>query len=144
LGRINRSIEIKARPEKIWPIVFWDRVPEWFDIIKKAEQTSKIRDGLGASAHVLAEAGGIKAIWDSEVSEWKENEKIAWHSTGGQVAMTSSMTFNPIKNGTKMTFEMDYNLPYSIFGKVIDVLWVGKDIDKSNERGMKKIKELFE
>ena len=92
----------------------------------------------------VAEAGGIKAKWDSEVSEWKENEKIAWHSIGGQVAMTSSMTFSPIKDGTKMTFEMDYNLPYSIFGKIIDILWVGKDIDKSNERGMKKIKELFE
>ena len=52
MGRIKRSIEIKALPEKIWPVIFWDRVPEWFDIIKKAEQTSKVRDGLGASAHV--------------------------------------------------------------------------------------------
>jgi len=37
LGRIERSIEIKAQPEKIWVIVFWDRVPEWFDMIKKVE-----------------------------------------------------------------------------------------------------------
>ena len=117
LGRIERSIEIKARPEKIWPIVFWDRVPEWFDIIKKVEHTSEIKDGLGATAHVVAKAGGIKAEWNSVISEWKENEKIAWHSTGGQVTMTSSMTFTPIKNGTKLTFEMDYDLPYSILGR---------------------------
>ena len=144
MGKIERSIEIKARPEKVWPIVFWDRVPEWFDIIKKVEHTSEIKDGLGATTHVIAEAGGIKAVWDSEVAEWRECEKIAWRSTGGQVSMTSSMTFSPIKDGTKLTFEMDYNLPYSIFGKIIDVLWVGKDIDRSNERGMKKVKETFE
>ena len=144
LGRIERSIEIKAQPEKIWAIVFWDRVPEWFDIIKKVEHTSEIKDGLGATTHVVAKAGGINAEWNSEVSEWRENEKIAWHSTGGQVTMTSSMTFSPIKDGTKLTFEMDYDLPYSILGKIIDKLWVGKDIDESNERGMKKIKEIFE
>jgi uncharacterized membrane protein len=119
-------------------------VPEWFDIIKKVEHTSEIKDGLGATAHVVAKAGGIKAEWDTEVAEWKENEKIAWHSTGGQVKMTSSMTFTPIKDGTKLTFEMDYNMPYSILGKIIEKLWVGNDIDKSNERGMKKTKETFE
>ncbi len=144
LGRIERSIEIRAQPEKIWAIVFWDRVPEWFDIIKKVGHTSEIKDGLGATVHVVAKAGGVNAVWNSEVSEWKENEKIAWHSTGGQVTMTSSMTFSPIKDGTKLTFEMDYDLPYSILGKIIDKLWVGKDIDESNERGMKRIKEIFE
>jgi hypothetical protein len=58
LGKIERSIEIKAQPEKIWAIVFWDRVPEWFDIIKKVEHTSEIKDGLGATAYVIAKAGG--------------------------------------------------------------------------------------
>ena len=144
LGRIDRSVEIKVRPEKVWAIVSWDRVPEWFDIIKKVEHVSEIKDGLGATAHVFAKAGGIKAEWTSEVFEWKENEKISWHSTGGQVKMTSSMTFNPINNGTKLTFQMDYDMPYSILGKIIDKLWVGKDIDASMERGLKKTKEIFE
>jgi hypothetical protein len=54
------------------------------------------------------------------------------------------MTFSPIKNGTKLTFEMDYDLPYSILGKIIDKLWVGKDIDASMERGLRKTKEIFE
>ena len=144
MGKIKNSIDIKAPPEKIWPIVFWDRVPEWFDVIKKAEHTSEIKDGLGATTHVVATAGGIKAEWDTEVEEWKENEKISWHSTGGQVAMTSSMTFTPIKDGTKLTFEMDYVMPYSVLGKIIEKLWVGKDINESNKRGMEKIKETFE
>jgi len=32
----------------------------------------------------------------------------------------------------------------SILGKIIEKLWIGKDIDESNKRGMEKIKETFE
>ncbi len=142
--KLNKSIEIKARPEQLWPIVQWDRVSEWFDILKKIEHTSEVKDGVGATAHVFANAGGIKVEWDSKTVEWKENEKIAWRTTGGQVKMTSSMTFTPTEDGTKVTFDMDYTMPFSILGKLIGKLWVEKSVDASLERGLKKTKETHE
>jgi len=30
LTRIEKSIEINAPPEKIWPMIQWDRTPEWY------------------------------------------------------------------------------------------------------------------
>jgi len=111
------------------------------DAIKRVEHTSKDKDGLGATAHATGETEGVKAEWDAETTEWKENEKIAWRSTAGNLTMSSSTTLSPIKDGTKATFVMDYNLPYSILGKIIDRLWVRREIDKSVERSMKKLKE---
>mgnify|MGYP001043965618 CR=1 FL=1 len=125
-------------------MVSWDRIPEWLDAIKKVERTSKDKDGLGATAHVIGKAEGVKSEWDAETTEWKENEKIAWRSTAGSLTMSSSMTLSPIEDGIKATLIMNYSLPYSILGKIIDKLWVSRDIDKSVERGMKKLKETGE
>ena len=138
MGRIERSIEIGGPPEKVWPMVFWDRVQEWFNVIKKVERTSKGKDGLGATAHVVAKAMGIKVEWDAKTIEWKENEKVAWRSTAGNFKMSSSMTFSPTKDGTKVTFVMNYDLPYSVLGKIIDKLGVSREVSKSIDRGMKK------
>jgi hypothetical protein len=54
------------------------------------------------------------------------------------------MTLTTIKGGTKATFVMDYDLPYSVLGKLIDKLRVSKEFDKNMEQAMKKLKEIAE
>ena len=49
LTRVEWSIEIKAPPEKVWPLHFWDRVPEWNDMVKEAKPTSEKRGEVGAT-----------------------------------------------------------------------------------------------
>jgi uncharacterized membrane protein len=144
LARIEKSIEIKAPGEKIWPMVFWDKVPEWMDQIKKAEYTSKYRDRIGATAHVMGDAGSIKAEWDAETTEWIENEKFAWRTTAGSLTGFGSFTLSAVKAGTKATFLMDYDLPYSFLGKLVDKLRVSKDLEKGTEKALKKLKEITE
>lgn len=144
MARIEKSIEINATAEKLWPVVFWDRVPEYVDVMKSAVYTSKEKACVGATAHINGEVGGRKSEWDAETTEWIVNKKHAWRSTGGDFTAIGSMTFNPIKGGTKATFVMDYALPYSILGKLIDKLRVSKEMDNSMERGMKILKEIGE
>ncbi len=144
MARIERSIEINATADKIWPMVFWDKVPQWFSGIKRGEYTSKFKDRVGATAHVEGVAGGVKAEWDAETTEWVENKKYAWRTTSGTFTGVGSMTLAPTNSGVKTTFVMDYDLPYSILGKIIDRLRVGKDLDKDAVRGMEKLKEIAE
>ncbi len=51
-------------PEKIWSLVTWDRVPEWYESIKKAEWTSKEKDKVGSTVHVVSEIAGTKGEFD--------------------------------------------------------------------------------
>jgi hypothetical protein len=39
---------------------------------------------------------------------------------------------------------MDYALPYSILGKIIDKLRVSKEMEKNIERGLNKMKDVLE
>jgi uncharacterized membrane protein len=144
LARIEKSIEIRKPPEEIWPMGSFDKLPEWFGMIKKAEWTSKDKDKLGATVHVTVEVAGIKGESDMEITEWAKNEKRAWRTTAGNMTAIGSATLTPTKAGTKITFVMDYDMPYSILGKIIDKLHVSKEMDKSIEKSLKNLKETLE
>ena len=144
MTRIEQSIEINATPREIWPIIRWDKVPEWMDIIKKVEYTSEQKETVGATAHWIGEAGGVKSEWDTETTEWEENQRGAWRSIKGTFTGIGSMTLSPSETGTKAIFMMDYDLPYYILGKIIDKLRVCKALEKGTARALKKLKTLVE
>ena len=144
MARVEKSIEIDSTPDKIWPLLFWDRLPEWLGTIKEAEYTSDEKERLGATAHVVAEAAGVKAEWDVEITEYVKNKKAIWRTTRGNLTAVGSTILELTDAGTKVTFVIDYDLPYSILGKVIDRLVVGRDMEKDIENGMKKLKEMTE
>ena len=144
MARIEKSIEINASAERVWPMVYWDRVPEWMDQVKKATYTSEYKDRLGATAHVMGKTGSIKAQWDAETTEWAENERFAWRTFAGSFTGFGSMTLAPVRAGIKATFVMDYDLPYSFLGRLVDKLRFSRDLERGTERALRKLKELAE
>jgi hypothetical protein len=58
--------------------------------------------------------------------------------------MVNSWTFEPTAKGTKWTMSMDYEVPYSVLGKVIDKLKIGKDIEKSMGKMQANVKKALE
>lgn len=144
MARIEKSIEIKAPPEKLWPLGSFDRLPEWFNFMKKIEWTSKEKDVVGSTAHASVEVAGVKSEADVEMVECVKNEKRAWRTTSPRTPITSVTTLTPTEAGTRVTFLMEYNLPYSIFGKVIDKLRVSRELDKGIEQGFENLKVTAE
>jgi len=134
LTRVERSIEIKVPPEKVWPLHFWDRVPEWNDWVKEVRSTSKKRGVVGATYHVVAEG----REYDVEITEIVEYERCAWRSTSGWTA--SGVTIlERTDAGTKMTLRMDYTLP-----GIVDRLFARRAIEKNTEKALEKLKTILE
>jgi len=144
MARIEKSIEINAPPEEIWKMLYWNRIPEWLDIIKNAEYTSKERDTVGATAHVVGEAAGIKVEWDVEITEYVKNKSAKWRTTGGNLTAIGESNLKVTEKGTQLIFIIDSELPYSILGKIIDKLVVNRESEKGIEKGLKKLKALLE
>jgi uncharacterized membrane protein len=137
-------METNAPADKIWKMLYWDRIPEWLSGIKRAEYTSDDKEVVGATAHVVSETAGIKAEWDVEITEYVENEKARWRSTGRDVTAIGLTTLNPTIMGTNVTFIIDYELPYSILGKIVDRLLVGREMDSNIENGLVVLKNMLE
>lgn len=81
---------------------------------------------------------------DDEITEMIENEKMAFRTTSGNTTVIGSVTLSPTKGGTKVTITQDYELPYSVLGKLIDKLRVHKVLETSIEKALKKLKDTME
>ena len=100
--RIEKSVEIKAPPEKVWEMLAFDRMPEWM-YWKSVAFISEVRTPedkyrLGASAHVTEK----HAKYDLEITESLENEKIMYSSkgiAGGISHLTLTYTLKPVEGG---------------------------------------------
>ena len=42
MARMEKSIMIKAPPEKVWELLAFDRQTEWLDMMESVEYTSKV------------------------------------------------------------------------------------------------------
>jgi uncharacterized membrane protein len=144
LTRIEKSIEISAPIAKVFSLVNWDKVPEYYDSIKQVKWTSEPKMKVGATVHVLSEIAGAKGEWDAEITEYKDNEKVSWRTTGGNMTIIYNATTEPTKAGTKLTTSFDYELPYSVLGKLIDKLRVHKAMEKESDKALQKMKEIAE
>lgn len=143
-ARIESSIEISASPQNVWSLITWDRVPEWYNTIKKVTWTSKGRMEVGATVHVLSDIAGVKGEWDAEITEFVNNQSLSWRTTSGNPTIIYHATLVPSKTGAKVTTAFDYELPYSILGKIIDKLRVHKVMEKEAESALQKIKDEAE
>ncbi len=143
---MERSIEIKASPENVWEMLAFDRMPEWMSDWKSLAFTSEVRTPedkykLGASAHVTEKHGEF----DLEITESLENEKITARSKGkykypwmgGQsVTMTVTYTLEPVEAGTKLTYELSYEMRLARLGKGY--------LEKGIEQSLNNLKSTLE
>jgi len=151
LGHVERTAEIKAPVEKVWAILTdWDRLREWAKSVEKFEVTSKQRSGVGMTfREVGVIAGGRAQRYDArcDVIEFVENKIIAWRVTSGdkwvRKGNRTSWTVKPTEVGARLTYTSDYEVPYSIFGKIIDKLFRGR-FEKQVDGWMENIKSLAE
>ena len=140
--RIEKSIEIKARPEKVWEMLAFDKAQEWMEEWKSVKYTSEVHTledkyRVGASAHITEH---VK--YDFEITESLKNEKIVWRSN--KFNMIRSHTLKPTEMGTKVAVVFDYTSPYSILGKIVDKVGGVRIAKKEIEKSLEKLKSILE
>jgi carbon monoxide dehydrogenase subunit G len=146
LGKLTKSVEIEASPEKVFAfIIDAKKMNEATKGFGEKEYTSAGPVGVGTTAHHIAKVGGQEREWNTEITEFVKNKKVSDHTIGASKAkMTDSWTFEPTAKGTKLTTSMDYELPYSLLGKLVDKVKVSKDMEKTMSQLLENIKKALE
>ena len=146
MTKLTKSIEIEASPEKVFTfIIDAEKLNEVTKGFQEVEKTSKGPVGVGTTAHIVGKAGGQQAELDAEITEFEKNKKVIWRTIGAsKLKVRYSDILEPTAKGTKLTRSSDYELPYSILGKIIDKLRVSKDMEKSTEKVLKETKKTLE
>ena len=142
--RIEKSIEIKAPPEKVWGMLALDRWSEWnlghFLDTKNMTFTSEVnipedKYRVGASAYPSAHPEA-----DFKVTESIEHEKITYLHEG-EAPMTYILKLTD--EGTSLTYVVEYEMPWGVFGKLIQpfAMRIG---ERDVEKGLEKLKSILE
>jgi len=148
LARIERSIVIKAPVEKVFAFV-----NDFDNFIKASSPEMKMeilsRDEGPQRVGFITKARTTVGdrVWEVEVetTEFVENERISMRQKGGAMKKFDMFDmFEPTDGGTKWTAIVEYELPYSLLGKLIDKLKFRKAFEKGNDYYVKKTKELIE
>ena len=142
--RMEKSIEIKASPEKVWEILALDRMPEWMEGCKSVEYTSEVRTPedklrVGASAHIIDKS----REHDVEITESLGNEKMVYRSKPPYYTYTATYILKPAGEGTILTLTTDAKMPWGVFGKALGGL-ARSSGEKQAEKWLKKLKGIVE
>lgn len=81
-----------------------------------------------------------------EVTEFEPNRKMTMHSTDAKGKMNTSDTIllEPIAGGTKTTYITEYNVPYGVFGKILDKVKISKDMENMHVKMLENLKLKLE
>ena len=146
MGRVEKSVEIKVPPEKVWEMLAFDTATKWMgDMMTSAEYTSEVRTPedkfrVGATAHARTHSG---IEYDLEIMESLENEKMASRSSVGSMTSIGTFSLKPTEAGTEVTYVMDYEWD-SLLGKIFDKLMFGRSVEKDSQKGLEKLKSILE
>ncbi len=146
LAKIVETIHVRAPPEKVFAVLKdLESTPKWSVGWKETRWTSEKRNEVGATGRVVIEtqsAGRIES--DFEVTEYTENKGFAFRSTAGNVTAFGSWTLTPYHGGTEARSETNYELPYSVLGKIIDRLKVSREVRRNTIQSLMNLKKMVE
>lgn len=143
---LEKTVEINASAEKVWPMVTWDRMPEWLDMFKSAQWTSSEKNKVGSAVHVVSEVADVKSDFDAEITEFAPNGEgtRAWKTTGGSLTAAGAIYVKPEGNKTLVMMVEEYRLPYGPIGSMLDRIRVRKAFENSFANSCMRLKEISE
>jgi len=103
--------------------------------------------GVGTTYRISAVLAGRKVGFHShEFVEFEENRRFVDREVKGGSSKKEELTFvfGTTDRGTKVTATIDYELPYSVLGKILDKLMFRKKFERFLKTDVQKAKEIIE
>lgn len=118
---VRMSVDIEAPPEKVWPyLVEPEKAKQWFTLLKVFKYTSDKHEGVGSTFYWEEEAAGRLYKLHFEMTEWVENEVLAYRMTSGDFkSYDERWEIEATPTGSHFTFNDHIEFPYGPIGKII-------------------------
>jgi uncharacterized protein YndB with AHSA1/START domain len=144
--KIERSIEVAATPEKVWPwLIESNKIMKWFTLLQKFEYTGDKQSGAGATFYYEEKSGGQLLKLHYIVTEWSENKTLAFSVTSGSLKKDDQVwSLEATPGGSRFTMYEDLVMPMGVIGKIIGALFGEMMIGKNMEKILGNLKRAVE
>jgi hypothetical protein len=122
--RLQKSIEITAAAEKIWPLLVEpESIKQWCGPVQRIFYTSQQHGGVGTPFYFEERAMGTLMKLHFVATEWTVNRSVAFKMTSGNLVKgyEQRYTLEPAPTGIRVTILENVILPGGILGKFFEV-----------------------
>ena len=144
--RVQKSIDIAASPEKIWPyLIEPEKILAWFTSLQSFEYTGEKREGVGTRFYWVEKAHGSPIRLNFAITERVENERLAFSNTSGNTASSYGLGWAVASTprGSRFTFDEELELPFGLVSKIFG--WLAGCREKYDMgKRLGKLKRLVE
>ncbi len=155
----QKIIEIRASPEKVFAHMDDIANVGWHMEEQRSmpmmggklhlQRLSGNATGVGATYRWYGKVLGMTIDFKETVTKWIENREKVWSTIESPKMIIMSkyemrLHIAPTENGTKVIFEIDYELPRSLFGKILGKLLAKKYANWCLQRACEDTKRILE
>lgn len=106
MTKVETSVVIARPVEEVFAyVVDPDNTPQWTGPVIEAEKTSEGPVGLGTTSTRVTQFLGRTMEATYEITEFEPNSYYADKTTSGPVPINARISFDSVKDGTKVTIE---------------------------------------
>ena len=146
MTRIERSIDIDRSPQEVFALLTdLDRLQEWATVAGDTRDVSSRPIRNGTTFRQVMRVLGQDLETDWRVDELNAPHHVAYFATapgGGELAMRQTVI--PVRGGSRVELQIDYELPGGFIGELIDRAYVEGHNEREAERSLENLKRLLE
>jgi len=144
MTRIEHSVIIQAPVEQVFSYVAdYQKWSEWFEGVSDFRATTSISQGNGARYAYKARMMGVSAGLETEVNDFQLNRGWKGVATKGMPHRTQWI-FEPVSEGTKCTYILEYDMPIPLLGSLLDSLFMKPQWTSILNKSFDNLKRRFE
>lgn len=142
---VEQSIDIEAPVQAVFGMIADqpERQPEWWPPIELQERVTPPPTTLGSVSRYVYNMMGVKIKGEHEVMEIRRNEYLLVKTTSG-IDSTFEFIFEPLGSGTRLTIRVDYKLPGSVIGQLLNKLVIEQKNEADLRDGLANLKAILE
>jgi uncharacterized protein YndB with AHSA1/START domain len=142
---VEQVVEIAAPPSAVFSVIAHqpERQPQWWPSFDLQERVTPPPTTFGSRSRYIYNMMGIRLKGEHEVIDYAEGEKLVVKTISG-LDSTFEFTFEPQGAGTRLTVRVQYTLPGSVLGQLLNRLTIESKNERDLHAALGNLKTLVE
>ena len=145
MAKIRRDIEVRATPEEAFEALSnWSRLSDWSTVTISHDGADR-GSGVGDEFDQQLRIAGVPLRTHWRVVEFEPPRTRTYEVTAMAAGlMTLRQEVSPSGEGSRVEFDVDYDLPGGFLGEALDRVYVERRNEREVEHSLQNLKDLLE
>ena len=145
MAKIRRDIEVRATPEEAFEaLIDWSRLSDWSTVTISHDGADR-GSGVGDEFDQQLRIAGVPLRTHWRVVEFQPPRSLTYEVTAMAAGrMTLRQEVSPSGEGSRVEFDVDYDLPGGFLGEALDRVYVERRNEREVEHSLRNLKDLLE